>query len=815
MAAQQHSRIQCYLEKNRIGPLFESNKLPGLFVMSTLRGGAQEMMTKLITETPDYPIPFLIGHLQTKQQSPGPLQRTFSGSAALWADSDSSGKSNRRDFRSSDQVWQDYHKKPKKSKSDLAVSSMSPPSPESKSLPRWIERPSWDWNSRPGSRDFDELNHILQESKKLGRALENLSRSIALSDELDQNPRVYNSVLRPRVVGEWARRREDDSDPLAAEMLQPPVPRAKGWGSGDSSLAGRNSTDACVCMCMHVSVHKKHCPVCACVCSCAYWASFGFEPVKSDPGLKMEVQTQGLKHQQLNHKKLLAAMLSQDSFDSVPSPAPSATEDEMEDDDDAMELLEDLDDLRMEGVTGLVPSGSKFSQGRSSYSSEPQAKVTLNICSRCARLQGNSLALTCAEEEPAPPAVEQALPQVASPLPGVTATMNAVEPELQSSSQVSAMRFPARGSDLKPVRGSSPQTRRRGLQLEDLLFSKELENMGKHLAEVEKDLAKLTEQGKLSWSPSSPHSNSLPQSPSKASGLHGTKHSPLLTGRAQSPSNPSRPLTPNSLMMRSLPTSSHGNTRVYGRSRSRPVTPTGQITRPLLTPPGLSTMDNFSLRSALSEDEFYRQLQAVRQPWRVPSDTHSDCFDSPDQDKCEFTTDHLRSAILLLTGAGCVCGDQVDSWLTLCVDSVLTLCVDSVLTLCVDSVCVVIRLTLCLSCFHGTMLHLSKSFFHEMLSGSQPVQLCGLSGRKARNTQREFPICPVSRPSIRTQTHRCTERSLVGSVLQVALILEAIWRYGRGTCGDTCLRPLSPAVNQSYLSFGLSPQHEEVGPQSV
>uniref|UniRef100_A0A4W4ENE1 Uncharacterized protein n=1 Tax=Electrophorus electricus TaxID=8005 RepID=A0A4W4ENE1_ELEEL len=572
MAAQQHSRIQCYLEKNRIGPLFE------------------EMMTKLITETPDYPIPFLIGHLQTKQQSPGPLQRTFSGSAALWADSDSSGKSNRRDFRSSDQVWQDYHKKPKKSKSDLAVSSMSPPSPESKSLPRWIERPSWDWNSRPGSRDFDELNHILQESKKLGRALENLSRSIALSDELDQNPRVYNSVLRPRVVGEWARRREDDSDPLAAEMLQPPVPRAKGWGSGDSSLAG---------------------------------------------SLKMEVQTQGLKHQQLNHKKLLAAMLSQDSFDSVPSPAPSATEDEMEDDDDAMELLEDLDDLRMEGVTGLVPSGSKFSQGRSSYSSEPQAKVTLNICSRCARLQGNSLALTCAEEEPAPPAVEQALPQVASE------SRHCLQPFLFMTSFYISGR--SVGSDLKPVRGSSPQTRRRGLQLEDLLFSKELENMGKHLAEVEKDLAKLTEQGKLSWSPSSPHSNSLPQSPSKASGLHGTKHSPLLTGRAQSPSNPSRPLTPNSLMMRSLPTSSHGNTRVYGRSRSRPVTPTGQITRPLLTPPGLSTMDNFSLRSALSEVIlFYRQLQAsVRQPWRVPN-----------QDKCEFTTDHLRSHSVVLQNTG-------------------------------------------------------------------------------------------------------------------------------------------------------------------
>ena len=41
-------------------------------------------------------------------------------------------------------------------------------------VPRSIQYPSWDWRE---SRDFDELNHILQESKKLGRALESLSRS--------------------------------------------------------------------------------------------------------------------------------------------------------------------------------------------------------------------------------------------------------------------------------------------------------------------------------------------------------------------------------------------------------------------------------------------------------------------------------------------------------------------------------------------------------------------------------------------------------------------------------------------------------------
>ncbi|TRY87301.1 hypothetical protein DNTS_035081 [Danionella cerebrum] len=92
-------------------------------------------------------------------------------------------------------------------------------------------------------------------------------------------------------------------------------------------------------------------------------------------------------------------------------------------------LLEDLDDLRMEGVTGLLPSGSKFSQGRSSYYSEPQAKVTLNICSR---LQGDSLTPRPEEE---PHVSEQAVPEVPCPLPPLTETLTATE-ELQTASQV-------------------------------------------------------------------------------------------------------------------------------------------------------------------------------------------------------------------------------------------------------------------------------------------------------------------------------------------------------------------------------------------
>ncbi|XP_070842169.1 uncharacterized protein C8orf34 homolog isoform X3 [Chaetodon trifascialis] len=615
MASLQQSRIQSYLEKNKIGPLFE-----------------------------------------TKQDSPGKLHRALSGSAALWAQSSPESKNPRREYSNYEKPWQIHPKKPKKSKSDLAVSSISPPSPESKSLPRSIEYPSWDWRE---SRDFDELNHILQESKKLGKALESLSRSIAISDELDQNLGGYNSVLRPRVVGEWVGREEEDADPLAAEMLHPPVPRAKTevcW-SGDSSPAG---------------------------------------------SLKMETKSKGLKEQQQHHKKLLAAMLSQDSFDSVHSPAPSIVEEEMEDEDDAMELLEDLDDLRMEGVTGLAPSGSKFSQGRSSYQPEPQAKVTLNICSRCAstkqssqpvwlltssgRLQGDSLSDTRSEEEHRPHISEQAVPDISSPLPGVDTVAGRLQ-ECEALSQVSASRQAVWETDLKAVRGGS-SVGQTGLLLGDSLFSKELENMGKQLAEVEKDLAKLAEVGKMTTrSSNNPHSSLLhtplrhrtlpdtlpltslvsrPQSPagglsSKPCGvglpLLSPKPTSLVMGRTQSPSNPgsrtqtprtpSRPLTPNSLLTRSTFNPGSHKEVTFRRSRSRPVTPTSQPThpRPLLTPPGLSTTDSLgaSLRAYLSEDEFYQQLQAIRQPWHIPSDTDSDILEPPEQDKSGARDANKRS----------------------------------------------------------------------------------------------------------------------------------------------------------------------------
>ncbi|XP_060099649.1 uncharacterized protein C8orf34 homolog [Heteronotia binoei] len=620
MASHQQSRIQAYLEKNKIGPLFE------------------ELMTKLITETPDHPIPFLIDHLQSKHGSRSQLQRTLSGSAALWAESETSeNKGTRRDFRSYDKPWQTNAKKPKKSKSDLAVSNISPPSPESKSLPRSIEHPKWDWRTKSESHDFDELNHILQESKKLGKALENLSRSIAISDELDKDVAAFNApLLRPRVVGEWVGREENDVDPLAAEMLQPPIPRSKmeQWDSEDSSSPGGS--------------------------------------------LKMEPKTKGLKHHQQQHKKLLAAMLSQDSFDSVQSTAPSVTEEDIDNEDDAMELLEDLDDLRMEGVTSVISSGSKFNQTRGTHTAEPQAKVTLNICARCARLQGDNLPGRTEDVSVASQTFEQEVAESVASVPGTEILMESTD-ELENVSQTTEQNQPVWDVEIMSSRsGDTPSQK----LLKDSLAAKELQTMEKHLADIAKDLA-LWEEGRLSRSTSSPQTNlvaldhqgnfkvtpnqdSEPQVPAHTGKdiqfqLQRNKSPPLSSNnrlqvsnvtnsRPQSPSaqtdRPSllpapanRSATLNTLLQRPLSPSNQGNKEgIISMQRSQSLISKNQLGRTISTPSGLlletsgDTLGNVTQRSSLSEDEFLHQLQLVHQPWILPSDTESEGV-AADQDK--------------------------------------------------------------------------------------------------------------------------------------------------------------------------------------
>ncbi|KAI4790915.1 hypothetical protein KUCAC02_034319 [Chaenocephalus aceratus] len=281
-------------------------------------------MTKLITETPDHPIPFLIDHLQTKQGSPGKLTELcldplLCGRRALQKANPLAGTAAAA-TRSRGRSIQRNPKSPRVT-SPCPASPPPPPSPSPIThivrvcvwcvVPRSIECPSWDWRE---SRDFDELNHILQESKKLGKALESLSRSIAISDELDQNVGGYNSGVRPRVVGQWVGREEEDADPLASEMLKPPLPREKTeacWSRESSPKARLSSTDTW-------ERSTPHNPL------SSYKTSF-FNQISS-----------------VTIPLFLSALLSdvqlQDSFDSLPPP-PGAEED-MEDEDEAMELLD-------------------------------------------------------------------------------------------------------------------------------------------------------------------------------------------------------------------------------------------------------------------------------------------------------------------------------------------------------------------------------------------------------------------------------------------------------------------------------------------
>uniref|UniRef100_A0A2K5SEX9 Chromosome 8 open reading frame 34 n=1 Tax=Cebus imitator TaxID=2715852 RepID=A0A2K5SEX9_CEBIM len=97
---------------------------------------------------------------------------------------------------------------------------------------------------------------------------------------------------------------------------------------------------------------------------------------------------------------------------------------------------EDLNDLRMEGVTTLVPSGSKFNQGRPTYPAEPQAKVTLNICSRCARLQGDNLAERTEEALPVLHSPDEKIPDSFDSLPGTEEALMEEGEEFEKASVV-------------------------------------------------------------------------------------------------------------------------------------------------------------------------------------------------------------------------------------------------------------------------------------------------------------------------------------------------------------------------------------------
>uniref|UniRef100_S4R5Z3 Uncharacterized protein n=1 Tax=Petromyzon marinus TaxID=7757 RepID=S4R5Z3_PETMA len=319
----------------------------------------QDMMTMLITETPEEPIPCLIEHLEGRQhkrtfteESP---RRDLAGFAALWAESsrlpESSPKGN--PFRTYVTLCVDHTKKPRKSKSELAVSCLSPASSEARPMSQSLEPSSWDCSAaNEGDMAFTELRRLLRECQWLDKTLrEHTSGSINLSPQL--NVRVVfgsSSLCASLCLNKWVSIKEHNSTRLCTEIIFCDIPHSC---VEDGSINMDNPAQCGTCL--------------------------------------IDPRATGAWAQREQHKLRLAAMLAVPRGHRTRDGAPHDDEDdEVEDEvtehlDDAVELLEDEEDLRREGVFSPRRSVFRISRGRMLRSAEPQAKVGLNICSRCAR----------------------------------------------------------------------------------------------------------------------------------------------------------------------------------------------------------------------------------------------------------------------------------------------------------------------------------------------------------------------------------------------------------------------------------------------
>ncbi|XP_061418455.1 uncharacterized protein C8orf34-like isoform X4 [Lethenteron reissneri] len=327
-------RLQAYLQRHRIGSLFE------------------DMMTMLITETPDEPIPFLIEHLEGRQHkrtfTEGSPRRDLAGFAALWAESshlpESSPKGN--PFRTYVTLCVDHTKKPRKSKSELAVSCLSPASSEARPMSQSLEPSSRDCSAaKEGDMAFTELQRLLRECQWLDKTLREHTSGIIADDTLGKvsdNGERMTAEQRPRVArARLPHRRgrvqdEVGADLLAAEvLLLPTIKPQRGLGASDAQAANTGQRRANT------------------------WA------------------------QREQHKLRLAAMLTpprghrtRRDGDPHDDDDDEEVEEVTEHLDEAVELLEDEEDLRREGVFAPRRSGFRISRGRMPCSAEPQAKAT-------------------------------------------------------------------------------------------------------------------------------------------------------------------------------------------------------------------------------------------------------------------------------------------------------------------------------------------------------------------------------------------------------------------------------------------------------
>ncbi|XP_078664443.1 uncharacterized protein C8orf34 homolog isoform X4 [Branchiostoma floridae x Branchiostoma belcheri] len=311
-------KVQSYLEKHKISALFE------------------EMMSKLIQEQPDEPLPYLSRMLDRKWEkirpkrensparmrtapSPSALRKSMPAGAATWAGNSEGAVAKEREY---DRPWLTNAKR-SRSKGRSGVEGQDNIRPEKK------DKPTWNPNTQKvPTGDFDELFKLTKGTKgmKGSKSVDFAMLQDQLGKDLDESLRhsqpIYYGQPRDQSL------REEDS--LSSELKAPMSSRA---GEEESST------------------------------------------------VDLELRTVKPHQHSLQHKRQLEAIVKQKE-----TASDSGLEEPEEDDEEyeeGLELLENADDLAKEGVTNVVQSGHKISSSlRRPPTPEPQVKVT--ICGRCA-----------------------------------------------------------------------------------------------------------------------------------------------------------------------------------------------------------------------------------------------------------------------------------------------------------------------------------------------------------------------------------------------------------------------------------------------
>ncbi|XP_077989746.1 uncharacterized protein C8orf34 homolog [Glandiceps talaboti] len=343
-------RVQAYLEKHHIGALFE------------------DLMARLIQTTPEEPIPYLVKVLQrmddktkrpyqenplaTRTRPPSGVSskksvsvsrsyediprrtksaidpmRKSTGGAAQWASTDPMGV-RKGDKGAYEKPWTTNMRRTKPGQQTSTGGTHKVTIDESENTRpagRKTKKAEWDHHTKMTTQSFDEMFETEQGTRTKGMKTSKIGWG-------DQDEDLLYSSSGYRGV-----QHQYQDDPLAGEIV---IRKSRPRHDDDEGYSTSSS------------VARRH-----------------TKPDKKSQAHKKQLE-EYIKSQNTGKRRIL-------------------TGDEADDEDedpDAIDLLENLDDLRSEGVTKLKSSGNKVSKSFRHASAEPQVRVS--ICARCAKIIG-------------------------------------------------------------------------------------------------------------------------------------------------------------------------------------------------------------------------------------------------------------------------------------------------------------------------------------------------------------------------------------------------------------------------------------------